>query len=256
MNAPVPAGTAGPVEAAFPDAPLLQASQVVKRFAGVTALHGAGLTLAAGEVLGLIGPNGSGKTTLVNCLSGVLPIDSGEIRLKGRIVTRTSRVGRARLGIARTFQNLKLFGDLTVRENVLVGRNASRSRSRDRDAVEDLLADLHLIGLAREVVSSLPYGHQRRVEIARALAGDPDVLLLDEPAAGLNDGETAELRDLLHRVRRERGCGIVLIDHDMNLVLGVSDRVQVLDEGRVIYNGSPQGAFKQPAVVEAYLGSK
>ncbi|MDF5758079.1 ABC transporter ATP-binding protein [Spongiactinospora sp. TRM90649] len=254
MSASALAGTAGR-GAGAPATPLLEASRIIKRFAGVTALNGAGLTLAAGEVLGLIGPNGSGKTTLVNCVSGVLPIDGGEIRLKGRAVTRASRVERARLGIARTFQNLKLFGELTVRDNVMVGRNASRTRGSDRDAVEALLADLHLTDLAREVVSALPYGHQRRVEIARALAGDPDVLLLDEPAAGLNDGETAELRGLLHRVRRERGCGIVLIDHDMNLVLGVSNRVQVLDEGRIIYEGAPQDAFKQPEVVDAYLGS-
>ncbi|MFC4054131.1 ABC transporter ATP-binding protein [Actinomadura syzygii] len=236
-------------------APLLRVTGAVKRFSGLTALDGVDLALAAGEVLGLIGPNGSGKTTLVNCVSGALRIDQGEIRLDGRDITRASRASRAKSGVARTFQNLKLFGELSVRENVLVGLNASSGATSLKD-VEGLLRSLRLEEVAREVVSNLSYGTQRRVEIARALAGNPRVLLLDEPAAGLNDGETAELRELIDEIRSERGCGVLVIDHDMNLVLGISDRVQVLDEGTVIYEGEPQGAFKQQRVVTAYLGAE
>lgn len=235
---------------------MLTATNIVKRFGGVTALAGVDLDLGEGEVLGLIGPNGSGKTTLVNCISGVLEMDGGKIALQNRPMTRTSRARRARGGLARTFQNPRLFSDLTVRENVTVGLNSLASRSaRGGDRVESLLQRLGLDGLSRQVVSSLPYGYQRRVEIARALAGKPCVLLLDEPAAGLNDSETNELRVLLREIRGEE-CSIILIDHDMNLVMGVSDRIQVLDEGRVIFMGAPEEAFRQKHVVEAYLGTE
>jgi ABC-type branched-subunit amino acid transport system ATPase component len=226
---------------------------VVKRFGGVTALAGVDMTLAPGEILGLIGPNGSGKTTLVNCISGALPIDEGEISLGGRPLPG-SRVGRARAGIARTFQNLRLFGQMTVRENVIVGTNATRRGGRAPGDVEALLERLRLQPYARTAAASLPYGYQRRVEIARALAGRPSVLLLDEPAAGLNETETEELLTLLREIRSDDGIGIVLIDHDMNLVIEVSDRVQVLDGGRVIFEGDPKLAFAQQHVVEAYLG--
>jgi branched-chain amino acid transport system ATP-binding protein len=207
------------------------------------------------EVLGLIGPNGSGKTTLVNCISGVLEIDGGEIALRSRRVTRASRPRRARAGLARTFQTPRLFAELTVRENVAVGLTALGRRRGRGDRVQPLLERLGLQELSRQVVSSLPYGHQRRVEIARALAGEPKVLLLDEPAAGLNDAETAELRELLREIRGD-GCSILVIDHDMSLIMGVSDRIQVLDEGRVIFTGAPEEAFKQKDVVEAYLGTE
>jgi len=206
------------------------------------------------EVLGLIGPNGSGKTTLVNCISGVLEIDGGEIALRGRRVTRASRPRRARAGVARTFQTPRLFSELTVRENVAAGLSALGRRGRRGDRVQPLLRRLGLEDLGRHVVASLPYGHQRRVEIARALAGEPSVLLLDEPAAGLNDAETAELRELLREIRGD-GCSIIVIDHDMSLIMGVSDRIEVLDEGRVIFTGAPEEAFKQKHVVEAYLGT-
>ena len=236
--------------------PLLEATNVVKRFGGVTALAGVDLELGDGEVLGLIGPNGSGKTTLVNCVSGVLSIDDGQVELRGRSITRTSRVRRARAGLARTFQSPRLFTDLTVRENVVAGLNALGDRgSRNGVSVEPLLRRLDLGAVSRHVVSALPYGYQRRVEIARALAGRPRVLLLDEPAAGLNDAETADLRSLLLEIRDEHECAILVIDHDMNLIMNVSDRVQVLDEGHVIFLGAPADAFKQQNVVEAYLGA-
>lgn len=222
----------------------------------MTALAGVDVELAESEVLGLIGPNGSGKTTLVNCISGVLKMDGGRVSLRDRKVSRASRPRRARLGVARTFQSPRLFTDLSVRENVAVGLNSVGHRQPNRrEVVDALLQRLELSDLSRHVVSSLPYGHQRRVEIARALAGRPLVLLLDEPAAGLNDVETADLRTLLLEIRREHNCAIIVIDHDMNLIMNVSDRVQVLDEGRVIFIGAPEEAFKQQNVVEAYLGA-
>jgi branched-chain amino acid transport system ATP-binding protein len=237
---------------------VLSVKNIVKRFGGVHALAGVDLALDEGEVLGLIGPNGSGKTTLVNCISGALEIDEGEIVLKGQSMTRASRVRRARAGFARTFQTPRLFTGLTVRENVMTGLYAARKRGDDnsRGHVDAILRRLGLDDLSRLVVAGLPYGYQRRVEIARALASRPCVLLLDEPAAGLNDAETAELRTLLQEVRGEDGCSIIVIDHDMNLILGVSNRIQVLDEGRVIFAGAPQDAFKQRHVVEAYLGAE
>jgi ABC-type branched-subunit amino acid transport system ATPase component len=235
--------------------PLLHAKEIVKRFGGVTALTGVDLELAENEILGLIGPNGSGKTTLVNCISGVLKIDQGDVLLRERSLARASRTRRARAGMARTFQTPRLFSELSVRENVEVGANASRSRRvLGRNRVELLLRRLDLQDFSRQVVSSLAYGYQRRVEIARALVSEPQVLLLDEPAAGLNDAETADLRKLLLDIRKE-GCAIIVIDHDMNLIMNVSDRVQALDDGRVIFVGAPEDAFREKVVVEAYLGA-
>lgn len=244
-----PGGSAGPVAR-------LSIRHLVRRFGGLIALAGVDLDLGEGEILGLIGPNGSGKTTLVNCVSGVHRVTAGSVYLDGKDVTGWSRVRRVRSGLARTFQNLRLFKELTVIENVAVAQSAAGVRKKGDVAASpgDLVARLGLEERARTVVSRLPSGIQRRVEIARALATRPRVLLVDEPAAGLNDGETAELRELLKEVRDEFRCSILLIDHDMSLVLRVADRVQVLDEGKSIFTGRPDQAFKQPRVVEAYLG--
>jgi len=246
----------GAAASAPPVAERLIVHGLVRRFGGVTALAGVDLVLHTGEVLGLIGPNGSGKTTLLNCISGVIPNSMGTVELDGQDITRWSRVRRAKAGLARTFQNLQLFKDLTVRENVRVGTHAMYPSHGRVQAMEDAIELLGLERLARMVVSELPNGHQRRVEIARALASRPKVLLVDEPAAGLNDAETAELRLLLGNVRLAQGCSIIVIDHDMSLVLRVADRVQVLDEGHVIFVGAPKNAFQQRNVVEAYLGAQ
>lgn len=230
---------------------------LLKRFGGVTALDGVDLDLHAGEVLGLIGPNGSGKTTMVNCLSGVLPVNGGSILFDGQEIAGWSRVRRAKGGVGRTFQNVQLFGELTVKENIAVGLNANTGSSRHHGTLLDGLTErLGLSEIRREVVSALPYGHQRRVEIARALAGRPTILLLDEPASGLNDAETAELLNNLKEIRSDFACSMIVIDHDMALVMGVSDRVQVLDFGKAIFVGDPSDALKQKNVIEAYLGSE
>lgn len=236
----------------------LSIRNLVRRFGGLTALAGVDLDLGEGEILGLIGPNGSGKTTLVNCVSGVHGVTAGSVFFDGKNVTGWSRVRRARSGLARTFQNLRLFRELTVLENVAVAQSAAGARKKGEAAGTpgDLVARLGLEDRARTVVSRLPSGMQRRVDIARALAMRPRVLLVDEPAAGLNDAETAELRELLKEVRDQFKCSILLIDHDMSLVLRVADRVQVLDEGKSIFTGRPDQAFKQPRVVEAYLGTQ
>ena len=184
---------------------LLQATDILKRFGGVTALAGVDVELAENEILGLIGPNGSGKTTLVNCISGVLKIDQGRVRLRDRTITRSSRTRRAKSGLARTFQSPRLFTELSVRENVETGLNSFRRGRTDASTSRWIgfsNASSFPISVA-QVVASLPYGYQRRVEIARALVGEPAVLLLDEPAAGLNDVETADLRELLLDIRTD-----------------------------------------------------
>lgn len=230
----------------------LEAHGMVKHFGGVQALAGTDLQVSDGEILGLIGPNGSGKSTMVNCIAGALRVDDGRVRLRGDDVTRISSVGRARRGLGRTFQNLRLFSGLTAWENVAVGAG----RRLGLHEVMHLLERLGITHLAREQVANLPYGSQRRVEIARALAGRPCVLLLDEPAAGLNDQETEDLASLLLTIREEHDCSVLVVDHDMGLILRVSDRVQVFDQGRTIFEGEPHDALRQPEVVEAYLGAR
>jgi ABC-type branched-subunit amino acid transport system ATPase component len=226
-----------------------------KRFGGVRALNGVSSHLAEGEVLGLIGPNGSGKTTFVNCISGLHVADDGELLLEGQSISALGRVERARLGIARTFQNLRLFHQLSVWENVAVPlRGGTAAGSRAARVVEDLLRRLQLQDVVSEPVSNLPYGVQRRVELARALVARPKVLLLDEPAAGLNEEETERLSRHITWITDDLGCSVVLVDHDMALVRRSCHRVQVLDEGREIFEGSPEDALTRPEVVEAYLG--
>ena len=215
------------------------------------------LDVAPGETLGLIGPNGSGKTTLVNCVSGVLTPSGGTVVFEGRDVTKWSRTRRARAGLARTYQSLRLFKGLTVAENVEAGlvRRADDRTSERQTRVEAIL-DAHGLGeLSSVPVADLSYGLQRRVEIARTLVSDPSMLLLDEPAAGLADEETAGLRDLLVATRARLGLSVLIIDHDVSFIMEISDRVTVLDDGRVLFSGSPQEVAQDPGVITAYLGT-
>lgn len=214
------------------------------------------MVLRPGEIKGLIGPNGAGKTTLVNAISGFQSMLAGKVLLAGRDVTGWSPDHLAREGLARTFQNVRLFGGLTVFENVEVGAlEAARDRGEARANALGLLDRLGLQAHPKTLASALPYGLERRLAIARALATRPRFILLDEPAAGLNEIEGDELVAMIRDVRAEYGCGVLVIDHDMRLILGLCERIQVLDHGRTIFEGSPAEVTSDARVIEAYLGS-
>ncbi len=252
--------------------PILETTRLGIDFGGLTAVDEISLAVGRTEISGLIGPNGAGKTTVFNLLTNVYQPTRGAIMLDGMSTAKKTTAQVNRMGIARTFQNIRLFSNMSVLDNVKVGMHNSikqslgasithlfgykKSEKQSRDEALELLSFFNMEDLANKEAGSLPYGAQRRLEIARALATHPSIILLDEPAAGMNPSETAELMENIRRIRDNFHIAVMLIEHDMNLVMNICEGICVLDHGKVIAKGTPDEIKSNPAVIEAYLGKK
>ena len=249
---------------------LLQTTNVVKRFGGLTAVNKITFSVDEGRIVSIIGPNGAGKTTFFNSLTGIYRPEEGEILFKGQSLVGLRPDQVSARGMSRTFQNIRLFGSMSVIENILVGMHnqlrqnafdtlfrSKKFNEEEKEAEPKASALMEYVGLknvGNELAKNLPYGGQRRIEIARALAANPTLLLLDEPTAGMNPNETADAIKLFRRIRDERGVTILLIEHDMRVVMGISEHISVMDYGEKIAEGSPAEIRKNQRVIEAYLG--
>ncbi len=252
--------------------PLLEVHDITLRFGGVTAIAGVSFDVGSEELFAIIGPNGAGKTSIFNTISQVYRPQEGDITWKGESIMGTRPDHVAQLGIARTFQNIELFPQMTVIDNLLTGRHIRMERSwlagamwfgpakkeelENRRRVEDIIDFLEIERWRKHPVALLPYGFQKRVELGRALAMEPELLLLDEPVAGMNREETEDVARCILDVQRELGIAMILVEHDMGLVMDIADRVMVLDFGQQIATGTPEAVQQDPAVIAAYLGSE